>query len=183
MKHYAEKIVKALQKVLKKPVSSKAKIDMTENMKKFMKSYMGILHNIGITDFSTLNSRLDSDSMAKMAYTYAVSQVQSNNFAKSCLSGKCKNLDECMRCKMGENIIDNLCLLIPMKALKREENSVKLSEAINYSNSVSGYQYMYRLMCAMDGSAKGNTVYKDNPSLQENLREYSQLKEELAKYY
>jgi hypothetical protein len=183
MKQYAEKIVKALQKVLKKPVSSKAKVDMTENMKKFMKSYMGILHSIGITDFNALNSRLDSDTMAKMAYKYAVSQVQSGNFAKSCMDGKCRNLDECMRCKMGENVIDNLCLLIPMKALRREESSVKLSEAINYSNSVSGYQYMYRLMCAMDGSAKGNETYSDNPELQEQMRVYSQLKEELARYY
>ena len=183
MKQYAEKIVKALKQVLKKPLSSKTKIDMTVKMKKFMVSYMNILNDIGIKDFAALNDRLDSETMAKLAYKYSISQVESDKFAKSCKNKNGCKLDECMRLKMGENIIDNICLLIPLKALKRETSSVKLSEAINYSNSVSGYQYMYRLMCALNSSSEGKGSYEDKPSLEANMKSYSALKEELARYY
>lgn len=183
MKQYAEKIVTAIKKVLKKPVDKNVKIMFDEKLKSFMKVYLSILDNVGIKNYNHLNEKLTSDSLMKLGYKYAVEQVESDKFGKVCREKAGCNLDRCMRLKMAENIIDNICLLIPLRAMNMERSSVQLAESINYTNNVAGYKYMYRLICALDNANEGKETFDDNPELEEKLKKYSSLKSELAKFY
>ena len=181
MEQYAKTLISSLTGIM-----DKSKIDkvFTKKLQRFLTNYFQMMNVIGIKDYSTLNQKVNSENLTRLAYKTSLKQADSKRFATGCKTEKC------MRTKMACNIIDNIMMLVPLSmACKKESNRNRISEVLNYANNNGTYRYLLNVAESMYGKASGVTnVPIVDPiiryqKLEKYIQVYNTLKLQLSKYY